>query len=281
MNPQDLDESPVSTIALPLFAPADRRDRYAKALGSGADAVIFDLEDAVAPAAKNKARIALIEARDVLASAPCPLLVRVNPEGNPFHEADLAAARELPLAALLVPKVESADTVRRVVDKTGLAALALIESAVGLAAARAIARAGARLVFGSIDYAADLGCAHSREALLFARCELALASRLAGSPPPIDGVTAATRDIDLVRDDAAYAVSLGFGGKLLIHPVQIEPARAGLRPAPEDVEWASRVLAAGEAGAASLDGGMVDAPVRLRAEQIMRRARAGPKEDAP
>jgi citrate lyase subunit beta/citryl-CoA lyase len=273
--------TPFSTIALPLFAPADKPERYPKALASGADAVIFDLEDAVALSDKDSARTLLLEARGLLASAPCPLLVRINPEGGPFHAADLIAVRELSLAALVVPKVESADTVRRVADKTGLPVLAIIESGPGLAAARNVAAAGARLVFGSIDFVADLGCAHSREALLFPRCELVLASRLAGAPAPIDGVTTAVKDSDLVRDDVAYAVSLGFGGKLLIHPAQIEPAEAGLQPAAEDVRWASRVLAAGqEGGAASLDGMMVDAPVRLRAEQILRRAQRGRREVA-
>jgi citrate lyase subunit beta / citryl-CoA lyase len=264
---------------LPLFAPADRPDRYAKALASGADAVIFDLEDAVALNAKDRARSLLTEARDALAAARCLALMRINAEETAFHAADLAAARGLPLAGVVVPKVESADTVRRVAEGTGLAVLALIESARGVGSARDIAAAGARLVFGSIDYVADLGCAHSREALLFTRCELVLASRLAGAPPPIDGVTTAVNDPDQVRDDAAYAASLGFGGKLLIHPAQIEPAANGLRPTDEDVRWANRVLAAGkDGGATSLDGMMIDAPVLLRAEQILRRAQRGRKE---
>jgi citrate lyase subunit beta/citryl-CoA lyase len=270
---------PFSTIALPLFAPADRPDRYAKALASGADAIIFDLEDAVVSGAKDSARNLLVEARDQFVSAPRPLLVRINPEGSPFHDADLDAVCALPLAALFVPKVESAGAVRRVADRTSLPVFAMIESGCGLSAAREVAAAGARLVFGSIDYAADLGCAHCREALLFARSELVLASRLAGAPAPIDGVTTAIKDFDLVRDDVAYAFSLGFGGKLLIHPSQIGPAEAGMQPLPEDVAWASRVLVAGpDAGAASLDGMMVDAPVRLRAEQILRRAQRGRKE---
>ena len=151
--------------------------------------------------------------------------------------------------------------------------LALIESARGLAAARAVAAAGARLVFGSFDFAADLGCAHTRDALLLARLELVLASRLAGGAAPLDGVTTAIREPDAVRDDAAYAAALGFGGKLLIHPDQIEPAALGLRPSDAEIAWAGRVLAAGRAGgAATIDGAMVDAPLRLRAEQIERRA---------
>ena len=263
-------------IALPLFVPADRPERYAKALAAGADAVIVDLEDAVAPGLKDQARAALLGARDLLAAAACPCLVRINPEGAAAHAADLEACRALPLRAVMVPKAESADTVRRVAAATGLPVLALIESAQGLAVARAIAAAGARLAFGSIDFAADLGCAHTREALLPARAELVLASRLAGLPAPLDGVTAAIRDPAPVREDAAHAAALGFGGKLLIHPSQIAPAVAGFLPSEEEVAWAARILAAGrEGGAAVVDGAMIDAPVRLRAEQIERRAKAG------
>ena len=264
----------VASITLPLFVPADRPDRFDKALAAGADAVILDLEDAVAPGAKEAARSALAGAYASLAAAACPAIVRVNAEDTPFHAADLAACTALPLRAVMVPKVEDADTVARVAGATGLPVLALIESARGLAAARAVAASGARLVFGSIDFAADLGCAHTREALLLARLELVLASRLAGGPAPLDGVTAGIRDTELVRDDAAYGISLGFAGKLLIHPAQIAPAAAGLQPDPDQLAWARRVLAAGrDGGAATVDGAMVDAPVRLRAEQIERRAR--------
>jgi citrate lyase subunit beta / citryl-CoA lyase len=147
--------------------------------------------------------------------------------------------------------------------------------------AREIAAAGARLIFGSIDFAADIGCAHSREALLFARFAVVLASRLAGAPAPIDGVTTAFNDSGLVRDDAAYAASLGFGGKLLIHPAQIKPAAAGLLPGQAETAWTSRVLAvAGNGGAAALDGMMIDRPVRMRAEQILSRAQRGRPEAA-
>ena len=264
----------VASIALPLFVPADRPDRFDKALAAGADAVILDLEDAVAAGAKESARAALAGAHDTLSAAACPAIVRVNAEDTPFHAADLETCRALPLRAIMVPKVEEADTVARVAAATGLPVLALIESARGLAAARAVAAAGARLVFGSIDFAADLGCAHTREALLLARLELVLASRLAGGPAPLDGVTASIKDTELVCDDAAYAVSLGFAGKLLIHPAQIAPAAAGLQPDADQLEWARRVLDASRAGgAAMVDGAMVDAPVRLRAEQIERRAR--------
>ncbi len=266
----------IAAIAFPLFVPADRPDRYGKAFGSGADAVTVDLEDAVASDAKDGAREAMRGARNAIAAATCPVIVRVNPEGSAFHAADLGALDGLALAAVMVPKVESAATVRRVAAATGRPVLAMVESARGLAVAREVAGAGARLVFGSFDYAADLGCAHSRDALLSARAELVLASRIANAPAPIDGVTTAIENLDEVRDDAAYAASLGFGGKLLIHPAQVGPAGAGFRPTEDEIAWAARVLAAGrEGGATALDGTMVDAPVRLRAEQIERRAGRG------
>ena len=272
--------SAFSTFALPLFVPADRPERYGKAFASGADATIIDLEDAVGLADKDRARTSLLAARAIVASASCPVIVRVNPEATAFHAADLASLEGLGLLAVMVPKVERPDTVRRVAEATRRPVLALIESARGLAAAREVALAGARLVFGSFDYSADLGCAHTRDALLLARLELVVASRLADGPPPIDGVTTAIREPEAVRDDAAYAASLGFGGKMLIHPAQVEPATAGFRPTAAELAWADRVLAAGrEGGAATVDGAMIDAPVRLRAEQIQRRAsRPGPGE---
>jgi citrate lyase subunit beta/citryl-CoA lyase len=152
--------------------------------------------------------------------------------------------------------------------------LALLESARGVGAARMLAAECGRLAFGSIDYAADLGAGHTRESLLLARAELALASRLAGLPGPIDGVTQAIDDAAAIEGDAAYAASLGFAGKLLIHPKQVAPAARGFRPPDAEIAWAQRVVAAMQDSAvAVVDGAMVDAPVRLRAERILRRAR--------
>jgi citrate lyase subunit beta/citryl-CoA lyase len=116
--------------------------------------------------------------------------------------------------------------------------------------------------------------AHVREAMLAARSEIVLASRLAGLPAPIDGVTTAIDDEEMIADDARYAAALGFGGKLCIHPRQIAAVRRGFAPAEADVAWAQRVLAAPEGGAVSVDGMMVDAPVRLRARNILSRGKA-------
>ncbi|WP_237476393.1 HpcH/HpaI aldolase/citrate lyase family protein [Lichenibacterium dinghuense] len=267
--------SSLDAVVLPLFVPADRPDRFAKAFAAGADAVILDLEDAVSPGAKTAARSALGAARDAVAAAGCPVLVRVNAPGTPWHGDDLAAAAALPLAGIVLPKAETADAVAAAARAAGVPVVALIESARGVAGAREVAGAAARLLFGSIDLAADLGCAEERDSLLFARSEVVLASRLAGRPAPIDGVTPGYRDPAPIEDDARYAARLGFGGKLLIHPAQIAPARAGFAPTEAEVAWARRVLAAAEDGrAVAVDGAMVDAPVRMRAERILARAPA-------
>ena len=261
-------------LDLPLFLPADRPDRYAKAFGAGADAVILDLEDGVAPGDKAAARAALLAARDAVARAGCPVLVRVNAAGTPWQAEDLAAAADLALAGIVLPKAESAAAVAAASAAAGgLPVLALVESARGVAAARAVAGAAARLGFGSIDLAADLGCADAALPLLAFRSETVLASRLAGRPAPLDGVTPGYRDPAPVAAAARDARALGFGGKLLIHPAQVAPARAGFAPTADEVAWAGRVLAAARDGrAVAVDGAMVDAPVRLRAEQILRRA---------
>jgi len=265
--------SDLSPLALFLFVPADRPERWTKAFASGADAVILDLEDAVVASAKPGARRALREGSDAIAASPCPVLVRVNARSGEDHLLDMDAIRGLGLAAVMLPKAETAADVEATSAATGRPVVALIESARGLAAARTIAAACARIAFGSIDFAADMGSAHTRAALASARSELVLASRLAGRAAPIDGVTTSIKDPDLIRADAAHACELGFSGKLLIHPAQIAPALDGFRPSEDDVAWAERVLATrGGVGAAAVDGAMVDAPVFLRAEQIARRA---------
>ncbi|OYX15166.1 MAG: CoA ester lyase, partial [Rhizobiales bacterium 32-66-8] len=229
---------------------------------------------AVGVAEKDSARAAL--------AAACPrsgtVLLRINARGTPWHEADLALARTLPLAGVMLPKAESSADMAAVREAlgTGVPLVALIESARGLAAARSIAATPGvvRLAFGSIDFAADLGCAHTRDALLLARCELVLAARLAGHAGPIDGVTTDVNDAALIATEAAAAVELGFAGKLLIHPKQVGPAMTGFAPSEDDIAWARRIVESLAVGGAvvQVDGAMVDAPVRLRAERILARA---------
>lgn len=253
----------------PLFVPGHRPDRFAKAAASGADAVIIDLEDAVPADAKEAARA------NIRADLDAPVIVRVNGPGTPWWDGDLAAVASLPLAGIMVPK--AATGVPEALSGRGITVpvLALIETARGLADARRLAATPpvGRLAFGSVDYCAELGLAHERDPLLAARSEIVLASRLAGLPPPLDGVTTALGDDGAAGADARYARSLGFGGKLCIHPRQTGAVLVGFSPSAEDVAWAEKVLSSGD-GAVAVDGSMVDEPVRIRARAILSRAEA-------
>lgn len=261
----------IASLTLPLFVPADRPERFLKAAAAGADAVIVDLEDAVAPEAKAASRDLLVEGLAAMPRA-MPVLLRINGTETEWHEADIEAARRLPLAAVMVPKAEEPGDLHRVADRCGCPVIALIESAAGLHRAVGIAGASERIAFGSIDFAADLAMAHTRQSLLMARSTLVMAARIAGKAAPLDGVTTAIHDAGLIAEDCAHAVELGFSGKLLIHPAQIAPARRGFAPSQDEVGWAKRVLAAQAGGAAvRVDGAMVDAPVVQRARQIMAR----------
>ena len=254
----------------PLFVPGNRPERFAKAAASGADAVLIDLEDAVAPDEKEAARRAAAGA----ALEGIHVLVRINGAETPWHEADVAALASAKIGGIILPKAENLATLAaiRAALGDGKELVALVESARGIANARELARGATRLAFGSIDFAADLGCAHTREALLMARLELVLASRLAGIAAPLDGVTATIGDDALTEREARYAGELGFGGKLCIHPRQVAPTLRGFAPGAEEVEWARKVLAAGGEGAVAVGGMMIDAPVRIRAERILSRA---------
>ena len=253
-----------------LFVPGDRPERWAKALASAADAVIIDLEDAVAPAAKDAARAALQAAwGDLPSAARARLLVRINPEGTPWHAADVAALADWPgLGAVMLPKAEHAAQVAAVRVVGGQTVLPLIESAQGLSDLDALARAPGvlRLGLGHIDLQLDLRmrCGPDEAELTPARWALVLASRLAGLPAPVDGVSTAVNDAAQLAVDCARSRRFGFGAKLCIHPAQLAAVHAGLAPTEAERDWAQRVLAAqAEAGggAFQVDGKMVDAPV--------------------
>jgi citrate lyase subunit beta/citryl-CoA lyase len=260
------------------MVPANRPDRFAKAAEAGADGVIVDLEDAVPEARKDSARAALRSALSGM-NMRVPFLVRINGADSPWYEPDVAALRGLPIAGVVLSKSERVGDLERLSSTIGgkQRVMALIETVLGLASVRSLAHAAGRLVFGSFDFSADLGAAHTRDALLAARFEIVLASRLAGLPEPIDGATAAIDDTAAIESDAAHAADLGFFGKLLIHPRQVAPAAQGLSPSADAISWAQRVVnATGPDGLTVVDGAMVDRPVRLRAEWILRRAGLSP-----
>lgn len=257
-----------------LFVPGDRPERFAKALASGADAVVLDLEDAVAPAAKAAARAAVAAA---LACGEPRFVVRLNDEAAPGFEDDLAAAAAAP--ALMLPKAERPETLVRLRTAYPTAALLpLVETARGVLAAPALAMAPGvqRLVFGTLDYALDLGLEGplaDTTGLDMPATLIALASRAAGLAAPVAGVTAALDDEAALRADLQRAQALGFGAKLCIHPRQVAWVHAALRPPAEQLAWARRVLAAVDAatGAVQLDGRMVDRPVIERARRLVAR----------
>lgn len=264
--------APSDPASLFLFVPADRPERFAKAAAARADAIIIDLEDAVAPAAKDAARSGLKQALAEIAAA-LPVFLRINGLSTPWHAEDLRVVASLPVAGLVLPKAEDAADLVALRSRIpqSMALIALVETARGLSAVEDLAVAADRIAFGSVDFAADIGCAHERAPLLLARSRIVLAARLAGGPAPVDGVTLAIRDEEDTEEDARYAAALGFGGKLLIHPAQVAPARRGFLPRAEEVAWAERIVGAAADGAArAVDGIMLDAPVLARARQILR-----------
>jgi citrate lyase subunit beta/citryl-CoA lyase len=263
-----------------LFVPGTRPERFGKALASGADAVVLDLEDAVAADDKAAARAAIVEWFHSATSAErSRIVVRINDAGSTWFDADLAALRDAGVARVLLPKAELAQQVSATLAALpGAGVLALIESARGVAQVNSIAAAGAsRLVFGTLDFALDLDIDMSTDAsgLAYAASRIAIASRLAGLPAPVAGVTGQLNDRARLLDDLAVARRHGFGAKLCIHPNQVEPIHAALRPSAEALDWARRVLAADAAspGAARLDGRMVDRPVVLQAQRTLGLAR--------
>jgi len=270
----------ITTASSYLFVPANRPERYAKAMESGADAVIVDLEDAVALPQKEEARATL--ARWLRGNGPQPRLwVRINAADTVWHGDDLLTFSALSMAGIVLPKAEEAKTLSSIARRLGpgRGLIALIESAAGLAAMREIAAVPGvqRLAFGSIDAQVDLGmqCGPEEEELMHFRMEMVMASRLAGIAPPIDGVTTDFNDDAFLARMVQRARRMGFGAKLCIHPKQVEGVRRGFMPGEQELAWAEEVMAAvraSDGGAISLKGKMIDKPVILQAEKFLHQA---------
>lgn len=270
-----------------LFVPADRPERHAKALASGTDAVIVDLEDAVAPADKAAGRAALAQGLAAFDAAQrARLLVRINAAGTPWHDEDRVLLQTLApqgLGGVVVPKAESAAALAEVAAVAGpaCALLPLIESVAGLDALAALATAPQvlRLAFGHLDFQADAGlvCGADEAELWPVRLALVLATRRAGLAAPVDGISTSTRDEARLASDAARSRRGGFGAKLCIHPAQVAAVNAAFSPSDDELAQARRLLAAFEAaggGVCVVDGRMVDAPVLKLAQRTLALARA-------
>ncbi|MFD4632194.1 HpcH/HpaI aldolase/citrate lyase family protein [Streptomyces sp. NPDC058284] len=262
-----------------LYVPGDRPDVVAKALHAGADAVIVDLEDAVAPDRKEYARSATAEL--LSEPQPLPVHVRVNALDGPLADADLRAVAALPgLAGLRLPKVASRAEIVRVADRAapadgGAPALhALVESALGLEHAFAIATAHPALhgiSLGEADLRADLGV-RADAGLDWARSRVVVAARAAGLVPPAQSVHPDIRDLDGLAASCARGRALGFLGRAAIHPRQLPVIERAYLPTAREIEEAEEITkaAATDEGALALaDGRFVDKAVVEGARRVL------------
>lgn len=283
-----------------LFAPGSDVKKAEKALASTADLVILDLEDAVAPAEKERARSQVAEL--VKAHRERDVLVRVNALSTVWALQDLLAIIPVQPYGIVLPKAEPAHVARvswvidqllgtvkkgtadnsgaRVSTESGPVIYPLIETASGVANAGSIAVASKRvkqLIFGALDYCLDLGIAYDSEseALTYARNHLVAASAQAKLPGPIDTVYPSVKDSEGLRKDSLTAKALGFKGKLVIHPGQIEVVQEVFSPSAAEIEDAQEIVRvyqeaqAQGIGAVQWKGKMLDEPVLKRAQQVL------------
>lgn len=261
-----------------LFVPGDRPERFAKALASAAHQVVIDLEDAVNPDAKIAAREGLASwLADTLSDGDRPrVLIRVNAFGTPWHEDDVRMLRATDVHNVMVAKAENANELADVAARCGgkVTLVALIESVAGVVQMRSIAseKAVSRLAFGSFDYCVDAGVDGTDRELDYVRSQFVIESRYANLPAPVDGVTLSVDDGALIAEDVAMGRRFGFGGKLCIHPKQVDWVNRGFAPSEADRVWAEKVLAKlaeNPKGAIAVDGKLVDKPIADRARRIV------------
>jgi len=285
-----------------IFTPGHRRDLIEKAIRSGADAVIVDLEDAVAVEAKP-------EARELLAELPpshVPLFVRVNGPATEFMWEDVVAAGRAGVAGIVLPKAEDPGLLKEISgaltaieissghERGAIGIIPLIESGLGVRLTYEMLIASDRIesvLFGGGeqgDLVADLGCEWTPDGtgLMQARSQVLLSARAAGIQYPMEAVFMDFRNLDALRVESELARRLGYVGKVAIHPAQVAVINDVFTPAPEVVEYQRKVLAAFERaveeGSASIavDGRMVDYAVARVARTLIARAEAAERADA-
>ncbi|MFK0041676.1 HpcH/HpaI aldolase/citrate lyase family protein [Paenarthrobacter sp. NPDC090517] len=262
-----------------LFCPADRPERFGKA-ADRSDAVILDLEDAVAPADKPGAREAILKQAGTGGLEPIRTIVRVNPVGTPEFELDLEALARTPYRTVMLAKAESAEQLRFL---EGYQVIALCETAAGIVNASAIAAEPnvVGLMWGAEDLLASLGGLSSRNddggyraVALHSRSAVLLAAKAAGKEA-VDSVYVNIPDLEGLLAESQDAVSSGFGAKACIHPNQVAVVREAYAPAPEAIAQATELLeAAASAGTGvfQFKGKMIDGPILKHAEATLRRA---------
>jgi len=273
-----------------LFVPGDDARKAAKAAAVGADAVVLDLEDAVASDRKIAAREIAAASLANLDFGASERLVRINAVGSGLDAGDLEATLSARPDGYVIPKVESQDQIREMVRRTSLGPvplLALIETARGVVNLKEIAGADPRLqalIFGAEDLAGDMGATRTREGWesFWARGAVVTVAA-AFSLQAIDTVFIDLDDEEGLRKDSALACRMGYSGKLAIHPKQVPVISEAFTPSDEEIAQARRLMElhaqhqASGTGAFALDGKMVDWPMVRAAERLLARARAGGK----
>lgn len=278
-----------------LFAPGNHPRKVAKVFDAGADAVILDLEDAVAISEKVATRATVVEA--LQAPRTCRGYVRINALDTEYTFGDVEAVVAKGVDGIVLPKVERAADLQMVdwmmtslerqrgLTAGGIDLMPIIETGKGVANVREICAAGGRLKrvsFGAGDYTRDMGLEWTFEEgeLAHARAEIALASRINELEPPIDTVFIHIREHEAHTATAVRARQFGYQGKFCIHPDQVPQANAAFTPTDEEVAWSRKVIAAFEeaeaAGSASIqvEGYFVDYPIVVKAERVVALAEA-------
>jgi citrate lyase subunit beta/citryl-CoA lyase len=271
-----------------LFVPADSEGKVAKALDSAADAIIFDLEDSVAPARKAAARAIL---KDLPARSGGPQWwVRVNPLGSEFHKDDLDLIGVADIHGIVLPKAESGADVVQLAHRTGNIPVHAIvtetpASLFGLLSYRDPKSPLAAMSWGAEDLSAAIGASSKYDGdgqlgftYRLAR-SLCLAGAVAAGAQPVDGVFADFRNAEGLEAEARAAALEGFTGKLAIHPDQVAVINAAFTPSEAQVKHAAAIVAAFEAepsaGVLAVDGRMVDRPHLVQARRVLQRASGG------
>ena len=267
-----------------LFVPGDRPDRMIKALGSGADALILDLEDSVAPARKAEARAAVVDF--LRGERPIPVLVRINPVGGPYANDDLVALREVRAEGIMLPKAEGAASIHALASWTGLPILPIAtETPAAIFVLGSYVDVRDRLLgltWGAEDLPAAIGATAAREAdgrytpPIETVRSLALFAAHAAGIPAIETVYPNFRDLGGLAAYAARGARDGFTGMMAIHPDQVPVINQAFTPSEAEIAVARAIVDAfaanPDAGVLAVDGKMVDAPHLIQARRVLQRA---------
>lgn len=279
MDADVIPTNPDSLETTYLFVPGTHPDRFEKALNSGADNVIIDLEDAVSVEEKGQALENTLAA--IKNNLSRPVFVRLNAIDSPWFGENVKELVELALSGtnslkgIVLPKTEDASSLEslRALFPVRIQVIGLIETARGVhdAAKIATAKGLTRLALGAVDLSQDLGADNDSTIIDFAYAQVVIASRLSSILAPLASPPMGFRDPDAIERNARRLRGMGLGGHLCIHPDQVAPIHAGFEPSSQEVEWATRVIDS-VGGAVQVGGEMVDKPVREKAARILAEA---------